>query len=218
MMNLPTIDTSERLIHGSLLKCVDGRWSTQDNPEMTGHQLLALTTAKAIQRWQLKEPVETVVDTGTGTGLPDIDELNGKIPRTEWEAGLDGQPRAPWQQQYVVYLLNTSDASLFTFANGTIGARIAWERLVDRVNWMRALRGTAVFPLVILDSRPMKTKIGTKLRPEFSITDWRDLSGTGRPALEGTPPRAIEGKPAAPAGKPVKAPTTTEALDDEIPF
>jgi hypothetical protein len=72
MMNLPTIDTSERLIHGSLLKCVDGRWSTQDNPEMTGRQLLALTTAKAIQRWQLKEPVETVVD--TGTGLPDIDD------------------------------------------------------------------------------------------------------------------------------------------------
>src|SRR5258707_15191559 len=102
---LPAIDTSERLIHGSLLKCVDGRWSTQDNPEMTGRQLLALTTAKAIQRWQLKEPVETVVD--TGTGLPDIDELNTKISRTEWEAGLDGQPRAPWQQQYVVYLLDT---------------------------------------------------------------------------------------------------------------
>ena len=64
---LPAIDTSERLIHGSLLKCVDGRWSTQDDPDMTGTQLLALTTAKAIQRWQLKEPVETVVDTGTGT-------------------------------------------------------------------------------------------------------------------------------------------------------
>ena len=86
---LPAIDTSERLIHGSLLKCVDGRWSTQDDPDMTGHQLLALTTAKAIQRWQLKEPVETVVD--TGTGLPDIDELNAKIPRAEWELG----PRRP---------------------------------------------------------------------------------------------------------------------------
>ena len=83
---------------------------------------------------------------------------------------------------------------------------------------MRALRGAAVFPLVTLDSRPMKTKFGTKLRPEFSITDWRDLGGTGNPALESTPPRAIEGKTAAPVGKPVKAPTTTEALNDEIPF
>ena len=118
----------------------------------------------------------------------------------------------------MVYLLDTSDASIFTFANGTIGARIAWERLVDRVNWMRALRGTAVFPLVTLDSRPMKTKIGTKLRPEFSIADWRDLGSTGNPAIESTPPRAIEGKTAAPVGTPVKTPTTTEALDDEIPF
>jgi hypothetical protein len=209
MMNLPAIDTNERLIHGSLLKCVDGRWGTQDDPDMTGHQLMALTTAKAIQRWQLKEPVDTVVD--TGTGLPDIDELNAKIPRAEWEAGLDGQPRPPRQRQYVVYLLDTSDASLFTFANGTIGARMAWERLVDRVSWMRALRGAAVFPVVALESRPMKTQFGTKLRPEFSIIDWRDLGGTGKPALESTPPRAIEGTP-------VKAPTTTETLDDEIPF
>ena len=217
MLNIPKIDTSERLIHGSLLKCVDGRWGTQDDPDMTGHQLLALMTAKAIQRWQLKEPVDTIVD--TGTGLPDIDELNAEIPRAEWEAGLDGQPRPPWQRQYVVYLLATHDASIFTFANGTIGARIALERLVDRVNWMRALRGATVFPLITLDSRPMKTQFGTKLRPEFSITDWQDLGGTGKPALESTPLRAIEAKTvAAPTGKPVKAPMTTETLDDEIPF
>jgi hypothetical protein len=206
-MNLPTIDTTERLIHGSLLKCVDGRWSTQD-ADMTGHQLLALTTAKAIQRGRLQEPVETVVD--TGAGLPDIDELNASIPQAEWEPGLDGQPRPPWQKPFVVYMLDVADASIFTFANGTIGARIAWERLVDRVNWMRALRGTAVFPLIKLDSRPMKTKFGTKLRPEFAITDWRDLGGAGNPAIEGTPPRAI--------GKAVKVPTAAEELNEDIPF
>ena len=213
---LPAIDTSERLIHGSLLKCVDGRWSTQDAPDLTGTRLLALTTTRAIQRWQLKEPVDTVVD--SGAGLPDVDELNAKIPRAEWEPGLDGQPRPPWQRQFVVYLLDTSDASIFTFANGTIGARIAWERLVDRVNWMRALRGTAVFPLIALDNRPMKTQFGTKLRPEFAIVEWRDLGSTGTPGLESTPPRAIEGKTAAPVGKPVKTPTMTEALDDDIPY
>ena len=216
MINLPTIDTSERLIHGSLLKCVDGRWSTQDNPDMTGQQLLGLTTAKAIQRWHLDKRVGEFVD--TGTGLPDVDELNDAIPRTEWETGLDGQPRPPWQRQYVLYLLNTSDASIFTFANGTIGAQIAWERLRDRVNWMRALRGAAVFPLITLDSRPMKTKFGTKLRPEFSITDWRDLGSTGNPAFESKPSRAIEGKIATPVGKPVNTPTATETLNDEIPF
>jgi hypothetical protein len=216
IQELPTIDTSERLIHGSLLKCVDGRWSTQDEPDITHRQLLALTTTKAIQRWQLKEAINTVVD--TSTGLPDVDELNAKIPRGEWEPGLDGQPRPPWQLQWVVYLLDPSDASIFTFANSTVGARIAWERLVDRVNWMRALRGAAVFPLITLDSRPMKTQFGTKLRPEFSIADWRDLGSTGNPALESTPPRAIDAKPAPPVGKPVKEPATTATLDDEIPF
>jgi hypothetical protein len=81
---------------------------------------------------------------------------------------------------------------------------------------MRALRGAAVFPLVRLDSRAMKTQFGTKLR--FAIVDWRDLGSTGNPAIESTPPRAIEAKTAAPVGKPVKAPTTSEVLDDDVPF
>ncbi len=218
--NLPAIDTSERLVHGSLLKCVDGRWSTQDNPDLTGKALLALTTTRAIQRWQFKEPVETVVD--SGTGLPDVDALNAKIPRAEWEPGLDGLPRPPWQLQYVVYLLDPADASIYTFANSTVGARIAWERLVDRVSWMRALKGVDVFPVVLLDSKPMKTKMGVvKQRPEFTIIDWRDLSGG--PAIAQQQQRAIEAKPAtagkpAPVGEPVKPPTTTETLDDEIPL
>jgi hypothetical protein len=181
---------------------------------------LALTTAKAIQRWQSKEPVETIVD--AGTGLPDIDALNAQIPRDEWEPGLDGQPRPPWQKQFVVYLLDASDASLFTFANGTTGARIAWERLVDRVSWMRALRGVGVLPLITLEARAMKTQFGTKMRPEFSITDWRDLGVAGPAIAQQQPPRAIEAKTAAvkpkPVGKPVNRPTPAELLDDEIPF
>jgi hypothetical protein len=209
MINLPAIDTSERLIHGSLLKCTDGRWATSDDPDMTGRQLLALTTAKAIQRWRSQEPIETIVD--DGAGLPDIGELNEAIPRSEWEPGLDGQPRPPWQRQYVVYLLRASDASIFTFANGTIGARIAWERLVDRVSWMRALRGVNVFPLVTLDCKTMKTQFGTKLRPEFAIADWRDLGGGGNPAIGG-------GVSAPMIGKPAKTPTAAEELDDDIPF
>ena len=210
MINLPAIDTTERLIHGSLLKCVDGRWSTQDNPEMTGRQLLALTTVKANQRWRLNEPPETVLD--IGGGLPDIDQLNVAIPRAEWEIGLDDQPRPPWQRQYVVYLLDTSDASIYTFANGTVGARIAWEKLRERVSWMRALRGAEVFPLIKLECRPMKTGHGTKLRPEFSVADWRDLGNNGGPQpIEGTPPHAI--------GKPVTRPEADNSdMKDAIPF
>ncbi|UGX91734.1 hypothetical protein G6321_00039225 [Bradyrhizobium barranii subsp. barranii] len=207
MTNLPVIDITERLIHGSLLKCVDGRWSTQDEADMTGKQLLALMTAKAIQRWQSEGPVETLVD--TGAGLPDVEELNAAIPRAEWELGLDGQPRPPWQLQYAVYLLDDADASLFTFANGTTGAKIAWQRLVDRVSWMRALRGVEVYPLIKLDSKTMKTKFGVKLRPEFTIVNWRDFGGSRGPPLGG--PQDL-------IGTLVKTPSAAEELHDDVPF
>ncbi|MCG2625605.1 hypothetical protein L6654_03130 [Bradyrhizobium sp. WYCCWR 13023] len=208
MTNLPTIDFTERLIHGSLLKCTDGRWSTQDQEDMTGKQLVALLPIKAIQRWRSNEPVETLVD--TGEGLPNVADLNAAIPRSEWQPGLDGQPRPPFQLQYVVYLLDEADASIFTFANGTAGAHIAWKRLVERLSWMRALRKSIVYPLVVLDRKTMKTDWGPKLRPEFTIKDWRYLGGSGGPPLEGRPPDLI--------GKPVKTPSTAEELQDDIPF
>jgi hypothetical protein len=38
-MTLPNINTQEHLIHGAVLKCVDGRWSADDE-SMTGSTLL----------------------------------------------------------------------------------------------------------------------------------------------------------------------------------
>ena len=189
MLNLPKIDMHERLIHGSLLRCTDGHWSTQDALDMSGRKLLALSTASALQRWQDQTPIETIVD--DGEGLPDVDGLNAAIPRDEWELGLDGAPRAPWQRQFIAYLLDVDDASLFTFINSTFGAKLAVKKLIDRVGWMRALRGATLFPLIALESRQMKTRFGTKMRPEFTIVDWRDLGTTGEPT------RAIEDGSAA---------------------
>jgi hypothetical protein len=81
-------------------------------------------------------PIETI----TELPLPDADALNGAIPEAEWELGIDGKPRPPWQLNYVVYLLNPHDASVFTSINATTGQRIAFERLVDKMKFMRALR------------------------------------------------------------------------------
>ena len=138
-------------------------------------------------------------------------------PEGAWELGLNGEPKPPWQLNFVVYLLDVSDASLRTFANSTVGARIAYERLTDRVAWMRSLRGATVLPLVKLDAKPMKTKVGTKQRPEFTIIDWRDMSGAPGVVQQATP-RAIGPRPVASIGKPVKAPSASEMIDDEIPF
>lgn len=185
-------NTDDRVIQGTLLKCVDGHWTARDQqPIPAGTQLLALATHQLLQRWQDSTPVETIPKK-PGEPLPNVDELNAKIPREQWELGLDDEPRPPWQKQHLVYLLDGANAERFTFINSTVGARIAVENLRDRVKWMRAMRGADVFPVVELSSAPMKTKKGMKIRPEFKVVGWRHLgNGGGGPAvLEPPSPRA----------------------------
>jgi hypothetical protein len=205
----------ERLIQGDLLKCVDGRWNPPPPLE-----LLVVGLTRALQCWSEGFPVDTIIER-PGEPLPDLEELNAQIPENEWEPGLDGKPRAPWQLNFVVYLVNVETADTYTFANSTTGAKIAWERLETKFAMMRRLRGHNVCPLVKLENRPMKIAALniTKLRPEFTILEWRDL---GPPPTDKDP---ISAGAAAPAekkkttvGKPVKPITQQEELDDEIPF
>jgi hypothetical protein len=167
------IEVDDRVIQGALAKCVDGHWSTKDGATPP-KQLLALATTTVLQLWEDKMPVETIIKR-SGQPWPDVDELNAKIPEENWEIGLDGEPRPPWQKQFVVYLLDPNSAAKFTFANGTVGARIAVANLKDQIKWMRAMRGDNVVPLVELSNKPMKTKFGQKLRPDFKIVGWRNL-------------------------------------------
>jgi hypothetical protein len=167
----------QRIIQGSIIRCVDGEWTDGDGvPFPPETQLLVLATAMALQHWKDKKPVETILKT-PGQPLPDLDALNKKIPKKEWEIGLDGTPRPPWGRQHIMYLLNPHDAALHTFINGTVGAAIAVDRLRDKVVWMRQLRGSNVHPLVKLDTKPMKTRFGPKQRPEFTILEWRQFGG-----------------------------------------
>jgi hypothetical protein len=200
-------DADQRLVQGSIVKFNDNVWSAKDGTDISSKTpLLALSTKTALQRWHQQMPVETIVKRGNEE-LPDVDELNEQIPESEWEKGIDGAPRPPWVKNRIVYLLDPKDASLFTFISGTVGARIAVDRLQDRVRWMRGLRGTRVVPLVTLGAKTMKTKFGQKMRPEFKIIDWRDLGGvqTTTPAIEHI-------------GKSVEPPSLKEELNDEIPW
>jgi hypothetical protein len=217
--NLPTTVSNDfgdeagdgdRLIQGTKAGCVDGVWTASDGSDLPSEPIVISTTT-ALQQWEDGLPV-TTIKKEAGKPLPDVDELNAKIPKKRWQPGLDGAPRPPWERVEVVYLLDPRDASIFTFISSTAGARIAVRRLRDKVLLMRRLRGDAVVPIVKLDSRPMKTKFGQKIRPEFTILDWRTLGDPQGAAPSPTPP-AIEH-----VSSPVKPVTLQEEVNDEVPF
>jgi hypothetical protein len=217
-----------RLIQGVIAKCVDGRWADSDGLPLP-NELVVVGITRALQCWKDQYPVDTIIEQ-PGEPLPDVDELNAKIPQNEWELGLDNKPRPPWQLNYVVYLLNPATADTYTFLNSTIGARIAFERLSDKFHWMRKLRGLGVVPLVKLDSRPMKTDFGQKMRPEFTILDWGDIETAPgikqqetpqieqqKPASDSTPTNTSNTTTKIKFGKPVKPVTLAEEIDDDLP-
>jgi hypothetical protein len=195
---------------GTIGKCVDGEWNIPS-------PLVALSTTTCLQRFPKDGgPPETIAK-AAGEKLPNPADLNAKIPETEWATGLDGKPRPPWAKNWVVYLLDPKTAEVFTFINSTAGARIAVERLEERVRTMRALRGDAVVPIVELTHVPMKTQWGTKKRPEFKILDWRELGGAA--AVPGKLRQIEHWDPTAETvGAPVTPSTVSEELNDSINF
>jgi hypothetical protein len=212
-------ERNDRLVQGIILRCVDGVWrANDDTPLHEGMQFLVLGITHGLQRWEDERVVEEIKKT-PGVPLPDVHELNARIPEETWEEGIAGK-RPPWQLNAIVYLLSTQDAEKFCFISPTVGAKIAAARLLDRVEAMRLLNGPGVVPVVTLDSRMMRTAFGQKKRPHFAIADWRDLSGSAAPALPQSPPTLQLGTSVDPAkiGTPVKEPTAAEELNDAVGF
>jgi hypothetical protein len=210
---------NDRLVQGVILKCVDGHWKAQDDtPLNEGMTFFVFGVTTGLQHWQDGALVKEIKKR-PGEELPDVDELNAAIPQDQWDDGIDGNPRPPWQLNDVVYLLGVQSAMKFTFINSTIGARIAAARLLDRIESMQIMRGPGVIPIVKLESRPMKTKFGEKQRPHFEPVDWRDL-GPATPAVSSPQSSPLIGTSVDPAqvGKPVTEPTLSEELNDSIPL
>jgi hypothetical protein len=204
-------------------------------------ELLVVGITHGLQCWKDRELLDELSE--EDDPLPDAKELNNQIPQAEWGLGLDGKPRAPWQFNWVVYLFDPDLGETYTYLNSTTGASIAVERLDDRLKMTQRLRGK-VLPIVKLDSRPMKIAALniTKLRPEFSVTEWRDFNGepaqlppppdqdpagaaaklSQQPAADQSPPwkdlpsDPLEKKKTAAIGRPVKPVTSEEELNDSL--
>ena len=237
----PTGLPGDRVMRGTIARWASSTgWVDRDGLPIP-ETMLVIGYITVLRRWKEKRP-EYISE----HPLPDPDELNKAIPIAEWETGLDGKPRRPWNLTYVVYLVDLKTGALYTYAHDTYGAMQAYNALEEQIAVMRMLRGEHVFPIVHLEKRPWKSQTyGMQMRPHFQVVDWRASGGTPvisptpTPQLTGpmavTPPAAsapaaapatsaATSAPATPpqspildAMKPVKPVTVAEAIADELP-
>jgi hypothetical protein len=215
-------DDSDRLLQGTRLVCIDGEWTKDDAKIPADKQYLVLGVAEGLQHWQGGELLKEVIKRDDEK-LPDIEQLNAKIPQADWDDGVNG-PRPPWTHVFAVYLLDPADGSVCTHINSTNGAMVATRALRSAVRWKRAmLGGRKVSPIVLLGKRLVSRQY-KKWGPHFAIVDWRDF---GPLPVTQSAPRQIESHiekeatplndPVADIGRPVEEPPYSEILNDEIP-
>jgi hypothetical protein len=151
--------------------------------------------------------------------FPDVDDLNAAIPESEWELGVDGKPRKPWQKQLLVFLIDVKTCAVFTFATSTTGGSMAFENLGEAIKWRRALREANSVPIVALASAPMPTKFGMKRRPHFKIEGWHEVPVASPAQLDPTvtaPSAQLVEHKAEDQAATTSEPQRADDIDDEI--
>jgi len=223
----------DRLIRGTFARWNEtSKWTDRDGLRLP-ETMLVIGHTKVLQKWQDKK-AEVI----SNHPLPDPKELNAKIPESEWELDLTGKPTPPWKLTFVIYMVNLKTGAIFTYANSTYGAMLAYSHLEEQISVMRLLRGEHVFPIVRLETRPMPTRFGMKARPHLEPIDWRVPGGGGSqlapqsptPQISGpsasssapspapaTPPTTPPAAPVLDSTRPAKPVTVAELVDDELP-
>jgi hypothetical protein len=211
------------VIQGLMLKFTnEARWEFRDGEEVPpGLELIAVDVLRIAQKWINQEPIETVI-LAPGEN-PDVEGRNAASPKSEWGEDFNGNPKGPWQFQYIVYLLNPDTMDRFTFPTGTVGGGIAVRELADKVKWMRRFKGDKVCAVVELSDIFMNTRFGGRQRPHLAIKRWVALGAAALPppAAEQTalPAAALQPKAESLPMETVAEPTLKEEMGgDEIPF
>jgi len=171
-----------RVIIGEKAKCIDGVWTYgEDALPMPKQPVLITKILRVVQCWKDGAYLETYFeDEGP---LPDLGELNDQVPQAEWEIAYN-KPNPPWALFHVVYMVEPVTGEFFTFSNSSTGAKIGYEKLADKFDMMSRLRGPNIRPLVNLTSRKWRIVALDliKIRPEYTILEWRDLGTDPQPA------------------------------------
>jgi len=208
--------SNDRVMRGLILNWNDtADWHDRDGCKVTDTgSMLVMGMFEALQRWQEHRPYYIAQHP-----LPDPDQLNAKIPQSEWEKDLNGQPTPPWKRAFGAYVVNEKTGTLYTYCNTTAGARMAIEQLSEAVTVMRLLRGEDVLAVVDLQRRPFKTDFGMRSRPHLHVLYYRTPKrglGAAPSLMPQTPTPQISGPSAAPAPAP-STPSPSPTPSNPVP-
>jgi hypothetical protein len=198
-------ENAGRVLRGNLLKFSDWTWSKGGGAELKdGTQLVALGTVRAWVKWEGGKPAKYLIPEA-GRAMPEREEL-GDLNQDDWEAGVDGKPKDPWQNTRFVHLVDPVSAEIFTFSTSSWGGRGAVADLAEQIQRVRYANPGAL-PVVELSAAPMVTKFGKKSKPLFKVIEWRK----GGSLVQGDEPQ-----PQPP--RPQLEHAAAKSFDDEIPF
>jgi hypothetical protein len=114
------------------------------------------------------------------TELPPREEL-GDTDRSRWEPGLDGQPRDPWSEQFVIPFQDRgAGGELYALVTRGVVAINAAKGLLGRWRW-HPQRKANFRPIVKIGSGTYVARRfggGKRPKPVLTITDWVNPDGS----------------------------------------
>jgi hypothetical protein len=216
-------DGYNSIIRGTRLKYTKTyEWLTKDGETIQpNREFLLMKIIRVVQKWAGGKP-ETRILTKEEP-FPDVTALNDAAPPHEWRESF-GKKKGPYENAFVVYLLDPHAMQAFTFPTATAGGFRAVRELKDRIRVARKLQGPNLYPLVKLTHVHMPTQYGGLQRPHFEVERYVpiDGGGEGEPQLAPLEPNGpspqlthseAKPEPTTQPMEPATKPTVQTALD-----
>jgi hypothetical protein len=172
-------DSSARMYVGKIIRFKEGRYfNDKEIVKTEGRHYSFQGLILMYQRWDDGKPVETWV-TQPGQKHPHRNSF-GHLDKSEWPAGLSGEPEDPVQDVRLMHVIGEDTGQSYTFSTSSFGGIMAVTDLKQSIASYR-LQHPGSRPIIELSQCPMKTKFGTRMRPDFPIVGWIDPPLTEAP-------------------------------------
>jgi hypothetical protein len=173
-------------------------------PLRTEYMVYALDWRRGWRKWFDDQIVDDrVVRVADHPAAPiERDEL-GDMDESEWETGLDGNPKNPWVLVNELPIEDAETGERLLFTTNSFGGKIAVEKVVGAYSVNLRKKLDKGLPIIALAVTEFNTKAyGKVARPDFIIVRWENDSGGGE-VVEIMPPEKK---------------SIRKDMDDEIPF